>query len=417
MKKMKRLMVVVYTFICCLFLFACTKEEKTGTIYGTVRDRVTNEPVKAAGVELMPIGLKTVTGSDGTFTFPNIEWGEYELYVTKTGYVPTKKSGIQLKGTSALYDVQIEQQTSALHILDDQGEEINTLDFGDEADDVSRLFNIYNDSEEALSWQITKTANWIESVSATSGTLQAGGKQGIIVVINRNDLQQGENTTTMHITSDNGNKQLTIKAIGGIVSTCNATAITESTAIIHGKILQDVPYTEKGFVYGANHNLNHNISVGGNGVGEFPLPISIDATSTWHYKAYCIYNGTTYYGVEKFFGPYYNDVPYFQYGGHLYMVAPDPGYGMRWDDAKNYCEGFTMYGYSDWHLPTRSELLQMYADRYSIGGFDLEVKYWSSTYEMATPTNMYYYVSFIDGHTSWNTQNTQLHVRPIRVCY
>ena len=94
--------------------------------------------------------------------------------------------------------MQIEQQTSALHILDDQGEEINTLDFGDEADDVSRLFNIYNDSEEALSWQITKTANWIESVSATSGTLQAGGKQGIIVVINRNDLQQGENTTTMH---------------------------------------------------------------------------------------------------------------------------------------------------------------------------------------------------------------------------
>lgn len=410
---MKRL--VAFTFI--FFSFAtfwhgCTKLEKTGTIYGTVTDQATGEPVKSAGVELLPIGLKTVTGSDGTFQFPSVEYGEYELYVTKTGYESTKKSGIQLKGTSAQYDVQIAKLPAALRIVDDNGNDIDHLDFGYEADDVSRLFNIFNDGESTLDWQITTTANWI-SVSEESGTLLAGKTKGIIVVINRDNLQQGENTTTLHVTSDNGNKQLKIKATRADVSTLEATGETGNSAILHGKVNIDVPYSERGFYYGTNHNLNSHIAVEGNGIGEFSATISgLNPFNKYQYKAYCVWNGTYCYGEEKEFGPYYDNITYFQYGGYTYMVAPDPGSGMHWSDAKNYCEGLTLYGCSDWKMPTRAELIQMYNDRISIGGFADE-SYWCSE-----QINQYcYYIDFSTGQVHWGESSHYYLVRPIRKCW
>ena len=407
------------TLFCAIFLAliilwqGCTKPEKTGTIYGTVTDQATGEPVKSAGVELLPIGLKTVTGSDGTFQFPNVEYGEYELYVTKTGYDPTKKSGIQLKGTSAQYDVQIAKLPAALRVVDDSGNDISEIDFGSEPGDVSRLFNIFNDSESALEWHITKTADWI-TVSESGGTLLAGVTKGIIVVIDRNLLQQGENITTLHVTSDNGNKQLTIKATRADVSTLEATGITSNSAVLHGRINIDVPYSERGFYYGINHNLNNHITVEGNGIGDFSATISgLSPFNKYQYKAYCVWNGTYYYGEEKEFGPYYNNIAYFQYGGYTYMVAPDPGSGMEWSDAYAYCEGLTLYGCSDWKMPTKAELMQMYTDRASIGGFANE-KYWCSD-----PAKYFdfYYIDFSNGHVSSTASHYHYRVRPIRKCW
>ena len=42
---------------------SCSKEEESvlpGTIYGIVTDKATGEPVKSVGVELSPVGLKTI---------------------------------------------------------------------------------------------------------------------------------------------------------------------------------------------------------------------------------------------------------------------------------------------------------------------------------------------------------------------
>jgi hypothetical protein len=411
MKKLISITSMIFAIV--LLWYGCTKPEKTGTIYGTVTDQATGEPVKSAGVELLPIGLKTVTGSDGTFQFPSVEYGEYELYVTKTGYESTKKSGIQLKGTSAQYDVQIAKLPAALRVVDDSGNDISEIDFGSESGDLSRLFNIFNDSESALEWQITKTADWI-TVSETSGTLLAGVTKGIIVVIDRNLLQQGENITTLHVTSDNGNKQLTIKAIGGTINTLDATSVTEDAATLQGSIIRDIPYTEKGFMYGSNHDLNNKIVVEGNGVGNYSCRVfGLDPFVTYQFKAYCVWNGTYYYGEEKEFGPYYDDVAYFQYGGNTYMVAPDPGSGMMYADAYSYCDYLTLYGYSNWKMPTREELVQMYNNRIAIGGFANE-KYWTS--DNVSGTYFHYVINFINGAITDEYPYYYFRVRPIRVC-
>lgn len=413
---MKRL--VAFTFI--FFSFAtfwhgCTKLEKTGTIYGTVTDQATGEPVKSAGVELLPIGLKTVTGSDGTFQFPSVEYGEYELYVTKTGYESTKKSGIQLKGTSAQYDVQIAKLPAALRVVDDSGNDISEIDFGSESGDLSRLFNIFNDSESALEWQITKTADWI-TVSETSGTLLAGVTKGIIVVIDRNLLQQGENITTLHVTSDNGNKQLKIKATRADVSTLEATGITSNSAVLHGRINIDVPYSERGFYYGTNHNLSSKVVVEGDGTGDFSAQImGLNAETIYYYKAYCIYNSTLY-GEEKHF----QYVPSFEYEGHTYWVAPDPGYEISYNDAELYCEGLSIYGHSDWQMPNKAQMLIMYANKEPIGGWPGgRWLYWTNTVNPGQTGH--YVVDISNGEVSIITSESSSHyaggafrVRPIR---
>lgn len=391
---MKKLILIAFAIIAiALFWQGCRKPEKTGTIYGTVTDQATGEPVKIAGVELFPIGLKTVTGSDGTYQFTNVEYGEYELFVTKIGYESTKKSGIQLKGTSVQYDVQMAKLPAALRIMDDNGNDIDHLDFGYEVDDVSRLFNIFNDGESPLEWHITTTANWI-TVSETNGVLQAGNTKGIIVVINRNNLHQGENTTTLHVTSDNGNKQLIIKAMGGLVYTEEATSITANTAILHGKIIRDIPYSEKGFVYGANHNLNNTVTVDGNGVGDYSAHItSLSSGTMYYFKAYCVSNGTYFYGEEKQF----QHIPSFEYEGHTYWVAPDPGYNISYNDAVLYCEGLSLHGSHDWQMPNKAQMLIMYANKESIGGWPTgNYYYWTSDYTSDNYGRPHYYLIGIE---------------------
>lgn len=235
--------------------YSCVPEELPGSIYGTVVDKATGEPIKSAGVELSPSGLKTVTGSEGQFEFTELDPGKYTLIITKTGYLDGVSSTIEVKpGQQAKGDVQIEKLPPALKVVDDNRQEISTLDFGSAIDDVARSFSLFNDGVESLEWQITVTADWIKSVSKIEGVLSAGATQSLIVTIDRTKLKSGENTTTAHITSNNGSKQLTITATGPILATLNtlaATNVKTTTATLNGEILTDgsPKYSERGFVY------------------------------------------------------------------------------------------------------------------------------------------------------------------------
>ncbi len=252
----KSLYFVFGLLLVCGMYQACVPEELPGSIYGTVVDKTTGEPIKSAGVELSPSGLKTVTGSEGQFEFTELDPGKYTLIITKTGYVDGVSGTIEVKpGQQAKGDVQIEKLPPALKVVDDNRQEISTLDFGSAIDDVARSFSLFNDGTESLEWQITVTADWIKSVSKIEGVLSAGTTQSLIVTIDRTKLNSGENTTTAHITSNNGSKQLTITATNSTVlatlNTLAATNIKTTTATLNGEILTDgsPKYSERGFVY------------------------------------------------------------------------------------------------------------------------------------------------------------------------
>ena len=242
--------------ICGIYQACAPDVELPGSIYGVVADKATGEPIKSAGVELSPGGLKTITGSEGQFEFTELDPGKYTLLITKTGYLDGVSSTIEVKaGQQAKGDVQIEKLPPALKVVNDNREEISTLDFGSAEADVARSFNLFNDGTESLEWQITTTAEWIKSVSKIEGILSAGATQSLIVTIDRVKLSSGENTTTVHITSNNGSKQLTITATNStVLATLNTLATTNvktTTATLNGEILTDgsPKYSERGFVY------------------------------------------------------------------------------------------------------------------------------------------------------------------------
>lgn len=249
--------------ICTLCLFttiwqACETEKETipGSVYGVVADKATGEPIKSAGVELSPSGLKTITGSEGQFEFTKLDPGKYTLFVTKTGYLNGVSNTIEVKpGQQAKGDVQIEKLPPALKVVDDNRQEISTLDFGSAEDDVARSFSVFNDGTESLEWELTATADWIKSVSKTTGTLSAGATQSLLITIDRTLLNSGENKTTVHITSNNGNKQLVVIATNNytttVLNTYPPTDVRSTSATFNGEIITDgtPKYTERGFVY------------------------------------------------------------------------------------------------------------------------------------------------------------------------
>ena len=252
---------LLFVALACLVAFACDREEEElpGTLYGVVTDKATGEPIRSAGVELSPVGSKTITGTEGQFEFTELTPGQYTLLVTKTGYLDYASSTIEVKpAQTAQSDVQMELLPPALKVVDDNRQEISALDFGAAEGDVARSFNIFNDGVEPLEWQLTKTAEWIAQVSKTEGELKAGATQALIVTIDRSKLAEGANTTTLHITSNSGSKQLTVNATNGTVlatlNTLDVSDVKSTSAILHGEMLTDgdPKYSERGFVYGTS---------------------------------------------------------------------------------------------------------------------------------------------------------------------
>jgi hypothetical protein len=228
-----------------------------GGIYGVITDKATGEPVRSAGVQLNPLGTKTVTGSEGQYEFTELKEGAYTLQVTKTGYTDLTNYSITVTGgKTAKGDVQIEKLPPSLRVVNDNKQDIDNIAFGSAAGDITRSFSIFNDGPEKLEWEITESSEWITTVSKLSGTLNAGATQAIVVTIDRELLDGGENTTTMHITSDNGSKELRVTATGvyktvPVLTADSVSHITSATAALYATIVNagTPAYTERGFVY------------------------------------------------------------------------------------------------------------------------------------------------------------------------
>ena len=309
--------------------YSCVPEELPGSIYGTVVDKATGEPIKSAGVELSPSGLKTVTGSEGQFEFTELTPGKYTLIITKTGYIDGVSHTIEVKpGQQAKGDVQIEKLPPALKVVNDNREEIDSLDFGSAIDDVARSFSIFNDGTETLEWELTATADWIKSVSKTSGTLSAGATQSLIITIDRAKLSCGENKTTVHITSNSGSKQLVVLATNDYhVTTLNVLPITDiksTSATLNGEIVEDgnPKYTERGFVYAETTQPTI-----GNAIQKITVPITDDKTFSaaicdltlgkkYYVRAYAIHQESEVYSA--------NEVSFTAEGSSLPEVSTKP---------------------------------------------------------------------------------------------
>lgn len=408
--------------LCCMF-FGCTpEEEKLGTIYGTVTDFSSGEPINNANVRLNPRGETTLTGMDGTFEFVDLPKGSYSLSLSKNGYVDLDDDYVIKieSGNAVQRAIQLQKLHYSLEIVDNDGNAITILDFGVEEGVTQKTFNISNNGNMALDFTITENADWIDEVNPSTGRINVGDSKAVTVRINRELLSDGENNTSLVITTPNlGGVEVAVKAAKyGVpaVTTENVTNITHNTAACMGSVVSDGGsyVTERGICWSTapNPTINDFKKTNGSGLGSYNCEMTDLTNNTMYYvKAYAKNSYGISYGEEKSFTT--NSFPTFQYGGYTYYVAPDPGSEMTWSMANSYCNNLTLMGMSGWKMPTRDELAQMYADRSNIGGF-YNNWYWTS---ITCDSGRHYYVSFNSvnsGNIACFKDYDKIHVRPIR---
>ncbi|MBO6026924.1 MAG: hypothetical protein J6P73_06725 [Bacteroidales bacterium] len=103
------------------------------------------------------------------------------------------------EGKRVRRDVQIKKRPVALHLYDNESNEISELDFGADEGVVKKTFSIFNGGTQKINYEIEKSADWITNISSTSGTVNTGATKPIVVTIDRKLLAIGDNTTTLLI--------------------------------------------------------------------------------------------------------------------------------------------------------------------------------------------------------------------------
>src|SRR5688572_2944235 len=88
-----------YVILWCLVPALLLAQEVTGSISGRVKD-LTGAAVPGADITATHIATQTVrtalSGPEGSFAFPALQIGDYEISATMPGFKKTVQSGIEL---------------------------------------------------------------------------------------------------------------------------------------------------------------------------------------------------------------------------------------------------------------------------------------------------------------------------------
>jgi hypothetical protein len=134
--------------------------------------------------------------------------------VTKEGYADVVSNAIDVvDNQSTNITIQMQSSTPFLEVVNDNNQKIDSLYFSKEDYDILLSISIWNSGSSSLEWAIICPAPWIQSISKESGVLAANSKQSVTITIDREKLNNGENTSVLYITSNGGNKTLKIIAV------------------------------------------------------------------------------------------------------------------------------------------------------------------------------------------------------------
>lgn len=431
---MKKSIIITLTILVLLVVGCKKKKDETispGSIYGTVTDKATGDCVPTAGVELMPKGLKTVTGSDGSFQFTQIDPGDYNLYVTKAGYQDLKSSTITVNpGETAKGDVQIEKLPASLQILDNNGDPITELNFGGDAGIISKTFKIYNKGTESFRFEINKYVDWIESIIPQTGTVPVNGNCPIVLKINRDNLVDGLNTSSIIITSETvGGVELVVKASKNpalSILNSNGSEITELNFGSDENSIQKTFKLRNNKTKKLNYTItktvdwisNINPSTGELNAGTtatISIIINRELLADGDNSAIVLINTPNDGGYElavKAKKELENGIVELT-AANLMVQKIDIGC-VNLSSAQTMCASSDLGGYTDWRLPNKEELMILYNNRTLIGGFT-NGKYWSSTYYDYYNYNDYYYaIDFNNGEVVHLDTDDSYYVRAVR---
>lgn len=193
-----------FTWILCLLIIAlnsCTTSEDNlfGTLSGIVTDAETKEPLKGGSVSIVPVGDTKVTGSDGAYTFLNLDPTEYTITFKKDGYETDTKRVSVLAGGNSKADMALVPLRPKLSVS------LKTLEFGTE--NTTLTLDISNTGYGVLQWKITDDIEWLDC-KPTSGNTEKEATS-VIVTVSREGWAKGEYSRTFAISSNGGSEVIT----------------------------------------------------------------------------------------------------------------------------------------------------------------------------------------------------------------
>ena len=165
-------LIVLFTIV---LLSSCAKDEVNpfGNIYGVVVNSNTSEPIQGARVTLTPTGKSTVTGSDGSYEFVDLEAGQYKVTVQADGYSSTLKNVSVVAGEKAIGDVSLSEKPQNSRL--DVDKDIVFLTDGTKTDAI-KIKNIGKSGD--LEWTITNIPEWL-TVTPIKGTTGVGKQSSV----------------------------------------------------------------------------------------------------------------------------------------------------------------------------------------------------------------------------------------------
>lgn len=301
MKQFFSICLVFAVSIFCSCSSDITEEARVGSIAGSVSDRTTGEPVATVTVSINPGGGTTLTGSDGSFSFVNLESGSYTLSIHKEGYNPSTVSAVVKAGEATSLHMTIDRIPASLTA------DKTLLDFGENLTTLS--FTIVNSGYTDLAYKVeTGKCTWLAAEPETD-ILGYGKTATIVVNLDRSKLPKGQNEANIVVrsTSGNGNVEIKVTAINNAnaaVNTLDVTSVTINSATLNGEIINagSPSYTERGFVYDAQSTPTISSCI-----RKLSSPITSDKkfscnidglspVQTYYVRAYIIQNGDTIYG-------------------------------------------------------------------------------------------------------------------------
>lgn len=280
-------------YICCSMV-GCLKidvdnlddivNSTKGSIYGTVTDFVTGDPVSNVNVRLNPNGETTLTGSDGIYQFDNVEFGQYWLSLSKYGYEDLDDDYVIViqENQSARRDVQIKSSVSSFQVLMN-GQQEDVLDFGKDPSLNVLNFLIVNQGATEMLINIEGSNNWI-SLPYNMHQIHIKPNEGFTakVEIKRSLLNVGENVGNLVISSGTQTQSLTVKAEGIgmpmvtdlVLSDIHTWYLNAQASVADNGGWQIV---DKGFEYVDDDDYEYNWSCG-SGIDGFQAQIICDFT-------------------------------------------------------------------------------------------------------------------------------------------
>lgn len=184
---MKKFIFLFWLILGALSLSSCTEEEEItqGDIVGVVTDAINGtQPLSGVQVSILPNGASTNTGSDGKFSFPQLEAGEYKIQFIKEGYETNTKSVTVVPGQVANADIQLTavKQDALIQISP------STLNFGTTQTELS--VTIQNNGNTSTDWNLDLGSHTWLTANPTAGQIEADKQQSIIFTVDRDKITE-----------------------------------------------------------------------------------------------------------------------------------------------------------------------------------------------------------------------------------